>query len=233
MTSTNTALWHLTDIKFQACVPGLFWFLSVLIYIFLLFFSYFLPSSFFLFIYFCKIDFFFRTVLVTLQQNWTEGAEISCIPAALPTRMKVKVSCTVVSDSLQFHGLQPIRPLCPWNSPGKRTGVGCHLLLQGIFLTWGSNPGSCTAGRFFTNWATRKAPTGVASRYQHLHQSVMFVSVDEASGTYNHSESMAQHTMVLSWCCPFHKLGQMYQHVYIMIDKVFCTAPSPVCAAAA
>ena len=29
---------------------------------------------------------------------------------------------------------------CPWDSPGKNTGVGCHALLQGIFLTQGSNP---------------------------------------------------------------------------------------------
>ena len=27
----------------------------------------------------------------------------------------------------------------PWDSPGKNTGVGCHFLLQGIFLTQGSN----------------------------------------------------------------------------------------------
>ena len=30
--------------------------------------------------------------------------------------------------------------LWPWNSPGKNTGVGCYLLLQGIFLTQGLNP---------------------------------------------------------------------------------------------
>ena len=30
---------------------------------------------------------------------------------------------------------------CPWNSPGKNTGVVCHSLLQGIFLTQGSNLG--------------------------------------------------------------------------------------------
>ena len=29
---------------------------------------------------------------------------------------------------------------CPWDFPGKNTGVGCHFLLQGIFLTQGSNP---------------------------------------------------------------------------------------------
>ena len=28
---------------------------------------------------------------------------------------------------------------CPWNSPGKNTGVGCHSLLQGIFPTQRSN----------------------------------------------------------------------------------------------
>ena len=32
-------------------------------------------------------------------------------------------------------GLKPARLLCPWSSPGKNTGVGCHALLQGIFLT--------------------------------------------------------------------------------------------------
>ena len=32
------------------------------------------------------------------------------------------------------------RLLCQWDSPGKNTGVGCHVLLQGIFLTQGSNP---------------------------------------------------------------------------------------------
>ena len=30
--------------------------------------------------------------------------------------------------------------LCPWNSPGKNIGVGCHFLLQEIFPTQGSNP---------------------------------------------------------------------------------------------
>ena len=47
----------------------------------------------------------------------------------------------VMSDSLQPHGLQPTRLLCPWDSPGKNTGLGCHSLLQGIFLTRGLNCG--------------------------------------------------------------------------------------------
>ena len=50
-------------------------------------------------------------------------------------------SHSVVSASLRPHGLKPTRHLCPWNSPGKNTGAGCHFLLQGIFLTQGSNMG--------------------------------------------------------------------------------------------
>ena len=37
-------------------------------------------------------------------------------------------------------GQQTTRLLCPWNSPGKSTGVGCHFFLQGIFPTQGSSP---------------------------------------------------------------------------------------------
>ena len=44
------------------------------------------------------------------------------------------VSCSVVLDSLQPHGLQPTRLLCPRNSPGKILEVGCHFLLQGLNL---------------------------------------------------------------------------------------------------
>ena len=56
------------------------------------------------------------------------------------------------------HGLWPARLLYPWNFPSKNTGVGCHFLPQAIFPTQGSNPFSCIASRFFTDWATRRAP---------------------------------------------------------------------------
>ena len=48
---------------------------------------------------------------------------------------------SVVSDSLRPCGLLPTRLLCPWDSPGKSTGVGCHFLLQEIFPTQALNPG--------------------------------------------------------------------------------------------
>ena len=46
-----------------------------------------------------------------------------------------------MSVSLPPHRLQPARLLRPWDFPGKNPGVGCHFLLQGIFLTQESNPG--------------------------------------------------------------------------------------------
>ena len=51
---------------------------------------------------------------------------------------------TVLESSLTLYDTMdcsPARLLRPWNSPGKNTGVGCHSLLQGNFLTQGSNPG--------------------------------------------------------------------------------------------
>ena len=58
------------------------------------------------------------------------------------------------------YGLYPARLLCPWNFPGKDTGVGCHALLQGIFSTQGLNLSlsPALAGGFFTasiTWETQ------------------------------------------------------------------------------
>ena len=48
---------------------------------------------------------------------------------------------------MHAQSLQPVRLfatlwaaarlLCPWDSPGKNTGVGCHAVFQGIFLALG------------------------------------------------------------------------------------------------
>ena len=49
---------------------------------------------------------------------------------------EVTQSCPTPCDPME-----PSRLLCPWDFPGKSTGVGCHFLLQGIFPTQGSNQG--------------------------------------------------------------------------------------------
>ena len=59
--------------------------------------------------------------------------------------------------ALQPQGLSPARLLCPWESPGKNTGVGHHSLLQRIFLVQVLTQVSCIAGRFFTVWAIKEA----------------------------------------------------------------------------
>ena len=48
--------------------------------------------------------------------------------AAAATAAKSLQSC----PTLRPHRRQPTRLLCPWDSPGKNTGVGCHFLLQCI-----------------------------------------------------------------------------------------------------
>ena len=88
------------------------------------------------------------------------------------------LSRSVVSDSLWPHGLQPTRLFCPWDFPGKNTGVGCHFL-QGIFPTQGWNPN-------FLNWQVDSlslAPPGksisscLPPNYEHSPQCTKFVSI--------------------------------------------------------
>ena len=68
---------------------------------------------------------------------------------------------SLMSSSLWPHGLYPTRLLCPWDFPGKNTGVGYHALLQGIFLTQGLNP--CLlqplhCRQILYHWAVWEAP---------------------------------------------------------------------------
>ena len=48
-------------------------------------------------------------------------------PSPVHESEKWKWSRSVVSDPQRPHGLQPTRFLCPWDFPGKSTGVGCHM----------------------------------------------------------------------------------------------------------
>ena len=49
------------------------------------------------------------------------------------------VSLSVMSNSLQPHGLWPSRLHFPWNFSAKNTGVGCYFLIHWIFSTQGLN----------------------------------------------------------------------------------------------
>ena len=45
----------------------------------------------------------------------------------------------VTKSCLIFYNPMDCSLLCPWDFLGNNTGVGCHILLQGIFLTQGSH----------------------------------------------------------------------------------------------
>ena len=63
--------------------------------------------------------------------------------------------------TLRPQRLQPASFLCPWDSPGKNTRMGCHALLQGIFQTQGSNPSLLKllhCRRIPHHWASREDP---------------------------------------------------------------------------
>ena len=66
---------------------------------------------------------------------------IGCYLIFIEFVLYIKCMCaySIKSDSLQLPGLQPTRLLCPWNFPGKNTGLGCHFHLQGISPIQGSN----------------------------------------------------------------------------------------------
>ena len=66
--------------------------------------------------------------LVVLGFIFKSSVKSLCVPCV----------CSVMSNSSWSHWLQSARLLCGI-FPGENTGVGCHFLLQGIFLTQGFN----------------------------------------------------------------------------------------------
>ena len=104
----------------------------------------------------------------SLRGHWDSlGPGTLCCSAAVfapghtspwATEHKRTVCVCMLSLSLFHLRLEVTRLLCPWNFPGKNTGVGCHFLFLGVFPTQGStqeNPASSApAGGFFTYWGT-------------------------------------------------------------------------------
>ena len=64
------------------------------------------------------------------QEHWS-GLPF---PSPMHESEKWKWSLSVVSDSSWPHALQPTRLLCPWDFPGKSTGMGCSCLLPLLVL---------------------------------------------------------------------------------------------------
>ena len=75
----------------------------------------------------------------------------------MPLWTEVKWSRSVVSDSLQPHGLQPIRLLRPWDFPRRVLEWIAISFFRGSSGPRNRTQVSCIAGRYFTVWATREA----------------------------------------------------------------------------
>ena len=66
----------------------------------------------------------------------------------------------------------PTRLLCPWNYPGKNTGVGNHSLLQGIFPTQRLNPSLLHCGQILYHLRHQRSPFLLVDPNFHFFSSV-------------------------------------------------------------
>ena len=112
-----------------------------------------------------------HSIILAREISWTE--EPSGLQSTGSQRVRhflvIKSSSNniyvcVRAKSLQSHHtlcdpkrLRPTGLLCPWDSPGKNTGVGCRFLLRGNFLTQGWNPCLLTCRRILYRGATGEA----------------------------------------------------------------------------
>ena len=71
------------------------------------------------FLYLTSVFFLFCGALYLWPQTWYAFNIMVCM-----------LSLSVVSHFLRPSGLYPTRLFCPWDFPGKITGVGCHFLLH-------------------------------------------------------------------------------------------------------
>ena len=65
-----------------------------------------------------------------------------------------------MSDSVRPHRRQPTRLPCPWDSPGKNTGVGCHFLLDSPKYTEAQNQLAKAEGAIKTEKGWWELPSG-------------------------------------------------------------------------
>ena len=101
-------------------------------------------------------------------------------------------SLTQSCPTLGPQGLQPSRLLCPRNSPARKTRVGCHFLLQGIFLTQEQNSGLCVSyiGRCIP------CPTKHKQKFVSV---CLSVSLRAYTGTHTHTHTHTKDLPFLSF----------------------------------
>ena len=82
-----------------------------------------------------------RQVSILFKLGYRDLCKVKLKQKAGADLVHVCLVALFVSSSLRPHGLQPSSLLCPCGFLGKNAGVGCHALLQDVFLTQRLNPG--------------------------------------------------------------------------------------------
>ena len=74
-------------------------------------------------------DFIFLGSKITADGDCSHEIK-RCLPLGRKVMTNLAAAAAAKSDSVQPHRRQPTRLPHPWDSPGKNTGVGCHVLPQ-------------------------------------------------------------------------------------------------------
>ena len=132
-------------------------------------------------------------------------------------------SCEVVSYSSVHPWTVHTRHLCPWDFPGKNTGVHCHFPLQGIFLTQGSNPFFLHCRWNLYHWAT--------SLVQSLScvwlLEIPWTTARQASLSITNSQSSSKPMSIesvmpsnhLILCCPLLLLPSIFPRIRVFLNE--------------
>ena len=110
-------------------------------------------------------------------------------------------SCLTLCDPME-----PTRLLCPWDSPGKNTGVGYYALLQGIFLTQGLNPRLLS----FLHWqGSSSSPTPLGK--------------PKPSSSGFHLERIIKPESSVPWFFLFHKAWDPFRLLCVLVAQLCST----------
>ena len=108
-------------------------------------------------------------------------------------------SCQPFCDPMDcsHEATEDCRRLCPWDFPGKNTGVGCCFLLQGIFSIHGVNPN-------FLHWQVDSLPLNHQGNCIKVYGVINLVfNTLESLQSFMVEKAMAPHPSTLAWKLPW------------------------------
>ena len=92
-----------------------------------------------------------------LQVNFNDECWCKNLNETLVTEPSSTLKDECPSGIQNYRNIKSARILCPWDSPGKNTGVDCHFISRRTSQSRDQTQVSCFAGQLFTIRATREA----------------------------------------------------------------------------